>query len=105
QARGVELWLASGGFDFYIEALLGERLARFERALFNRVRFEEDRLLVEFPHEAMACGRCAVCKGRVCDLARAAGRRVLFAGDGWSDRCVLGRADAVFAVRGGALAR
>src|SRR5437016_12740704 len=28
---GARLWLASGGFDFYIEAILGERLSRFER--------------------------------------------------------------------------
>jgi 2,3-diketo-5-methylthio-1-phosphopentane phosphatase len=104
-ARGVDLWLASGGFDFYIEALLGERLERFGRAFFNRARFDGDRFLVEFPHEALACARCAVCKGRVCDLARRAGRRVLFAGDGYSDRCVLGRADAVFAVRDGQLAK
>jgi 2,3-diketo-5-methylthio-1-phosphopentane phosphatase len=104
-ARGAGVWLASGGFDFYIEALLEGRLARFERAFFNRVRFDGDRLHVEFPHSALACARCAVCKGRVCDLARAAAGRVVFAGDGHSDRCVLGRADAVAAVQGGALAR
>src|SRR5581483_10518954 len=28
-ARGVPVWIASGGFDFYVEALLGARLARF----------------------------------------------------------------------------
>lgn len=105
RAGGIEVWLASGGFDFYIEALLGARLDRFARVLCNRVRFDGDRLHAEFPHEALACGRCAVCKGRVCDLAREGGARVLFAGDGHSDRCVLGRADVVAAVRGSHLAR
>jgi len=104
-ARGVPVWLASGGFDFYIEALLGPRADRFARRWFNRIRFDGDRLLVEFPHAALACGRCAVCKGRVCELARAEADRVVFAGDGHSDRCALERADAVAAVRGSALAR
>jgi 2,3-diketo-5-methylthio-1-phosphopentane phosphatase len=104
-ARGDELWLASGGFDFYIEGLVGDRLAAFARGYWNRMRFDGDRMVAEFPLEELACARCAVCKGRVCDLARATGARVVFVGDGHSDRCALGRADAVFAVRGSHLAR
>ncbi len=104
-ARGVEVWLASGGFDFYIEALLGDALPRFARRFYNRARFDGDRITVEFPHGELACGCCAVCKGRVCDLARAAGGPVAFAGDGHSDRCVIGRADRIAAVRGSTLAR
>lgn len=104
-ARGDALWLASGGFDFYIEGILGERLNRFERAYFNRTVFADGRIAVEFPHEQLACGRCAVCKGKVCDDARATGRSVVFIGDGSSDRCAIGRADRLFAVRGSLLAR
>lgn len=102
---GGAAWLASGGFDFYIEALLDGRLARFQRAYFNRARFVEGRVAVEFPHAELACGRCAVCKGKVCDLARAAGARVIFVGDGASDRCAIGRADVLCAVEGSMLAR
>jgi len=101
----VPVWLASGGFDFYIEALLGPRLAAFQRCYFNATRFIEGRIEVGFPHLELACSRCAVCKGKVCDLARAAGRPVLFIGDGSSDRCAVGRADTVFAVRGSLLER
>jgi len=105
-ARGVPVWLASGGFDFYIEPILGPLLGRFARAWYNAARFDGDRLAVEFPHEELACGSCAVCKGKVCDRARAAGAgAVIFVGDGHSDRCVVGRADAVAAVRGSHLAR
>jgi 2,3-diketo-5-methylthio-1-phosphopentane phosphatase len=102
---GAALWLASGGFDFYIEAILGSRLERFSRRYYNATRFGEGRIAVEFPHEAIACSRCAVCKGNVCDAARATGRPVVFIGDGSSDRCAIGRADQVFAVRGSLLAR
>jgi 2,3-diketo-5-methylthio-1-phosphopentane phosphatase len=102
---GAALWLASGGFDFYIEALLGKRLGAFERSYFNATRFVEGRIEVDFPHDELACGRCAVCKGKVCDAARATGRPTVFVGDGSSDRCAIGRADRIFAVRGSLLAR
>jgi 2-hydroxy-3-keto-5-methylthiopentenyl-1-phosphate phosphatase len=102
---GAALWLASGGFDFYIEALLGERLGVFERTYFNATRFIEGRIEVDFPHAQLACGRCAVCKGKVCDVARGSGRPTVFIGDGASDRCAIGRADRIFAVRGSLLER
>jgi 2,3-diketo-5-methylthio-1-phosphopentane phosphatase len=102
-ARGGELWLASGGFDFYIEALLGEETAAFAKRFSNRAYFDGDRVSLEFPHAELACGRCAVCKGRVCRLARSAANRVVFVGDGSSDRCAAGEVDELFAVRDGIL--
>ncbi len=102
--RNVELWLASGGFDFYIEALLGPRLTHFSRRFYNRARFFGDRISVDFSHPEFACRRCAICKGRVCAQARATGARVLFAGDGHSDRCVVGQANEIAAVTGSFLA-
>jgi 2-hydroxy-3-keto-5-methylthiopentenyl-1-phosphate phosphatase len=104
-ARGMPVWLASGGFDFYIDALLGERRARFARLLYSATLWQGDRGAVQFPHAQLACARCAVCKGVVCDLARRAGAAPLFVGDGHSDRCVVGRAERVAAVRGSTLAR
>jgi len=104
--RGSELVLASGGFDFYIEAILGaRRLARFAAVYANKGVVENGGVRVSFPHrERLGCGLCAVCKGRICDDRRAAGRRVIFVGDGTSDRCAVGRADRLFAVRGSKLA-
>jgi 2,3-diketo-5-methylthio-1-phosphopentane phosphatase len=103
-SRGVEVWLASGGFDFYIEPLLGDRIERFSRRWYNIGRLIEGRVAIEFPHSDLACERCAICKGKVCDRARSVGS-VLFAGDGHSDRCVAGRADRIAAVRGSILAK
>ncbi len=102
---GGAAWLASGGFDFYIEAILHGRLPRFERTYFNSTRFIDGKVEVTFPHASLSCGRCAVCKGNVCDLARASGARVVFVGDGASDRCAIGRADVLCAVQGSLLAR
>src|SRR4051812_18557594 len=101
---GPRIWLASGGFDFYIEAILGERLSRFERAFFNRTRFGGGGIEIDF-HQGFGCDKCAVCKGLVCDQARAEGARVIFVGDGSSDRCAIGRADRLYAVAGSRLAR
>jgi 2,3-diketo-5-methylthio-1-phosphopentane phosphatase len=107
---GGAVWLASGGFDFYIEALLGDRLRRFQRTFMNRATFVDSddggRIEVAFPHgRELACDRCAVCKGAVCTLAQREAARVIFVGDGSSDRCALGRADRVWAVEGGILER
>jgi 2-hydroxy-3-keto-5-methylthiopentenyl-1-phosphate phosphatase len=103
EQAGAVVWLASGGFDFYIEALLGPRLDGFARRYFNTTRFIDGKIEVDFPHAGLACGRCAVCKGKVCDEARAGGGPVVFIGDGSSDRCAIGRADRLFAVRGSML--
>jgi len=103
--QGGETWLASGGFDFYVEALLGDEAQRFSRRYYNSTHFVDGRIEVGFPHTAFACERCAVCKGKVCDEARAVARRVVFVGDGSSDRCAVGRCDALFAVTGGILDR
>lgn len=105
EAAGGETWLASGGFDFYVEALLGDDAGRLARRYYNATRFDAGRIEVTFPHAALACDRCAVCKGKVCDLARATGARVVFVGDGSSDRCAVGRCDRLFAVTGGILDR
>jgi 2-hydroxy-3-keto-5-methylthiopentenyl-1-phosphate phosphatase len=103
--RDGALWLASGGFDFYIEAILGEQMRKFERLFYNRARFIDGGVQVDFPHAELHCSVCGVCKGKVCDLARAEGARVVFVGDGASDRCALGRADRLCAVHGSLLAR
>jgi len=105
ERMGGEAWLASGGFDFYVEGILGEEVGRFARRYYNATKFSGEQVEVSFPHEAMSCSKCGVCKGVVCDAAREVGKRVIFVGDGSSDRCALGRCDQMFAVRGGILDR
>ena len=105
ERAGGEVWLASGGFDFYVESLLAAESSRFSRRYYNATRFANGGVEVTFPHEALACSRCAVCKGKVCEEAKALAERVIFVGDGSSDRCAVGRCDALFAVEGGILDR
>ena len=100
----IELVIASGGFDLYIDALLGERVTSLAGRYHNRLVSEGDRVVLELA-QGIGCERCAVCKGEVVRRWLAPGRRVAFCGDGSSDRCAAGVAPELFAVEGGALAR
>jgi 2-hydroxy-3-keto-5-methylthiopentenyl-1-phosphate phosphatase len=105
RARGVPVYVGSGGFDFYVEPLLAPHRDALAGVHCSRGVFHGDRIALEF-RAGLECPTCAVCKGRLCDQARAAhpGERVIFLGDGASDRCAIGRADLVLAVRGSQLA-
>lgn len=106
EATGTRLVLASGGFDLYIRALLGADLDRFEATWFSTMTVVGDRVHLDFPHEGgpLACPECAVCKGRVCRRFLDQGCEVVFVGDGTSDRCAIGVADRLYAVRDSKLA-
>jgi 2-hydroxy-3-keto-5-methylthiopentenyl-1-phosphate phosphatase len=103
---GMPIVLASGGFDFYIERMLGEaRLGRLAAAYYNRGELRAGGIEVSFPWDRFDCGTCAVCKGLVCRAHRPPGGRVVFVGDGSSDACALAEADRSFVVRGSLLER
>jgi 2,3-diketo-5-methylthio-1-phosphopentane phosphatase len=96
-ARGNAVLVVSEGFDFYIAELLDRAgLGAVPRAA-NHARFEGESLIPEFPHFDPACPRCGNCKGRHVRLHQARGHRVVFVGDGLSDRCGAAAADVVFA--------
>jgi 2-hydroxy-3-keto-5-methylthiopentenyl-1-phosphate phosphatase len=97
EARGDRVFVASDGFDFYIEALLGGAgLLRVPRAA-NRLTFRDGGVVPEFPYEGRGCGRCGNCKGAHARALREAGCRVVVVGDGYSDRCAARVADHVLA--------
>jgi 2-hydroxy-3-keto-5-methylthiopentenyl-1-phosphate phosphatase len=101
----IELVIASGGFDFYIRELLAEQLGHVRAAYYNNLAVTELGLQLEFPHADLACARCAVCKGNALRKHLDTARRVLFCGDGSSDRCAVGVAPELWAVTGSELAR
>lgn len=97
RARGDVVMVVSEGFDFYIADQLGRAgLADLPWAA-NRARFEGQRLFPEFPWADPSCDRCGNCKGQHARAHRARGFRVVFVGDGLSDRCGAKAADTVFA--------
>lgn len=98
-----ELIIASGGFDLYIDALLGDRVEAVRAKYHNRLVPSEGGVRPVFA-EDLGCERCAVCKGGVVRRHLEPGRRLMFVGDGSSDRCAAGVAPELFAVAGGRLA-
>jgi 2-hydroxy-3-keto-5-methylthiopentenyl-1-phosphate phosphatase len=108
RAAGRPFLICSAGLDAYIEPVL-ERLRPEVRGhlglVANRARFDGARVRVSFDAEAGDCGFCGTCKGNVVRALQRAGHRVLFCGDGTSDRHGAEAADAVFAREGGSLVR
>jgi 2-hydroxy-3-keto-5-methylthiopentenyl-1-phosphate phosphatase len=104
--RAVPFSIASNGFLNYIERTLANAGIAVETRYGNRLAFVEDRIEPTFPFlEKYGCGSCGVCKGKVVDELKARGFRVVFLGDGGSDKHAAGHADELFAVRGESFAR
>jgi 2-hydroxy-3-keto-5-methylthiopentenyl-1-phosphate phosphatase len=100
RASHVPIEVVSDGFGFFIGPAL-ERLgvpdvpvvtARFEFGSDGRPR-------ISWPNGDPACFVCGTCKRDRVLAHRAAGRRVVFVGDGASDRYAAAYADVVFAKR------
>jgi 2-hydroxy-3-keto-5-methylthiopentenyl-1-phosphate phosphatase len=98
-AAGIPVEVVSDGFGFFI----GPALARLGLAdlpiVTARTTFNGRQGAIEWPNGHPSCRVCGTCKRqRVLDH-QAAGRAVLFIGDGESDRYAAGYADLIFAKR------
>ncbi len=100
--RRVPFVLASGGLDLYIDPVLRSVLppdhdAYVERRC-NLGSPATAGLDVVFPLDGQGCGTCGSCKRVVVEELKARGAGTVIAvGDGFSDRCLLGSADVLFA--------
>lgn len=100
QRGELRLVIVSGGFDLYIDALLGGAKEFVDETYCNHLRVVDRRSIPEFPPN-LSCGLCAICKRIVLERLREAHTGpVYFCGDGTSDRCAAGIADRTFVVRG-----
>jgi 2,3-diketo-5-methylthio-1-phosphopentane phosphatase len=91
------LIVLSDGLDYYIRRVL----SRYELDLpvfANHLEFAPpDGIAISFPYFAHSCGKCANCKGyHVRRLARPH-EKIVYIGDGYSDRCGARKADIIFA--------
>lgn len=101
QEAGWEVCIVSDGLDWWINPIL----ARYQQAHLNRVcnqvTFTEDGPRFRFPWRDFSCpicaGRFAMCKRAAVEAVRDQHTRVLFVGDGKSDRCAVRAVDRVFA--------
>jgi 2-hydroxy-3-keto-5-methylthiopentenyl-1-phosphate phosphatase len=99
RAAGIPVEVVSDGFGFYIgPALAGLGLPDLP-VVTNRTVFRDGGARTDFPNGHPTCFVCGTCKRARVLAHRAAGRAVVFIGDGESDRYAAGHADVIFAKR------
>jgi 2-hydroxy-3-keto-5-methylthiopentenyl-1-phosphate phosphatase len=93
----LKLVIVSDGLDFYIKLIL--RKYGLEEVPFysNILRFENGKPRPEFPFFDRGCGNCGNCKKYHLKKLRSNRRKVVYIGDGLSDKCAVQEADFVFA--------
>lgn len=97
RAHGVPIEVVSDGFGFYVRPSL-ERMGLADLPVFTaRTMFSADGPDVDFPDGHSVCRVCGTCKRERILVHRAAGRFVVFIGDGLSDLYAAGHADLVYA--------
>ncbi len=99
EAAGIPVEIVSDGFGFFIPPALDALGVSELPVITANTTFSGRRARIEFPNGNPTCLVCGTCKRqRVLDH-QAAGRAVVFIGDGESDRYAAGYADVVFAKR------
>ncbi|MBN1503574.1 MAG: MtnX-like HAD-IB family phosphatase [Candidatus Eisenbacteria bacterium] len=96
-AEDIPLAVVSDGLDFYIEVVLRKHGLSHLPVFANHLKFNETGIEPEFPYFGLGCESCGNCKGYHVRRYRERHGRVVFVGDGYSDRCALEDSDLVLA--------
>ena len=96
-AAGIPVEVVSDGFGFFIEPALEALGVGQLPVVTAATTFGPDGARIDFPNGNPDCFVCGTCKRNRVLAHQAAGRRVIFIGDGESDRYAAGYADVVFA--------
>jgi 2-hydroxy-3-keto-5-methylthiopentenyl-1-phosphate phosphatase len=99
EAAGIPVEIVSDGFGFYIPLAMASLGLAELPILAASTTFAGDRAAIDFPNGHPSCFVCGTCKRQRVLAHQAAGRSVVFVGDGESDRYAAGYADVVFAKR------
>ena len=95
--RGAQIEIVSDGFGFYVESNLAAIGVTDIFIATNGNRVGEGAAGMSFPFGHPTCFVCGTCKRERVRLHQAAGRVVVFIGDGTSDRFAAAHSDMVFA--------
>jgi 2-hydroxy-3-keto-5-methylthiopentenyl-1-phosphate phosphatase len=100
QSAGIPVEVVSDGFGFFIPAALASLGVPDVPVVSAQTTFGPDaRPTIDFPNGHSRCYVCGTCKRNRVLAHQAAGRAVVFVGDGESDRYAAGYSDIVFAKR------
>jgi HAD superfamily phosphoserine phosphatase-like hydrolase len=99
QAAGVVIEVVSDGYGFFIQPALDALGVGELPVITARTALAGRRASITFPNGHPTCFVCGTCKRNRVLAHQAAGRAVVFIGDGESDRYAAGYADLVWAKR------
>lgn len=99
RAAGIPVEIVSDGFGFFIRPALASLGLGDLPIVTANTTFAGRRATIEFPNGHPTCLVCGTCKRERVRAHQAAGRAVVFIGDGESDRYAAGYADVVWAKR------
>ena len=97
RGAGIPVEVVSDGFGFFIEPALTALGVGWIPVVTAATTFGPGGPRIDFPNGNAACFVCGTCKRDRVLAHQAAGRRVVFVGDGESDRYAAGYSDVVFA--------
>jgi 2-hydroxy-3-keto-5-methylthiopentenyl-1-phosphate phosphatase len=97
RAARIPVEVVSDGFGFFIEPALAALGVPWIPVVTADTRFGPGGPSIDFPNGNPSCFVCGTCKRNRVLAHQAAGRRVVFIGDGESDRYAAGYADVVWA--------
>ena len=95
--NGYPLVIISDGFDYYIERILHNRGLTGIEVFSNHLEFKNGEIKTEFPHTSDECDTCGNCKTSIFHRFKTPENKVVYVGDGWSDRCIAHESDVIFA--------
>ena len=98
-AFGIPVEVVSDGFGFYIEPALARMGVPPIPVIAANTTFDGDHAAMTFPNGHPDCFVCGTCKRQRVLGHQAAGRTVVFIGDGESDRYAAAYSDVIFAKR------
>lgn len=97
KSKGFTLSIISDGFDFYIERILKNNGIESIEVFANHLEWQEGSIKTFFPHINNDCRTCGNCKTSIFHKFKKPGNKVIYVGDGWSDRCIAQQSDIIFA--------
>lgn len=97
QATGVAVEVVSDGYGFFIQPALDALGVGELPVVTARTTLHGGKASIDFPNAHPACHVCGTCKRNRVLAQQAAGRAVVFIGDGTSDRYAAGYSDVVWA--------
>lgn len=91
--------ILSDSFDFMIRNILSGNGIKGVKIYSNRIGFNKDRILPQFPYESKVCLKCAHCKKEhfINNGFNKREKKIIYVGDGLSDFCAAENADIIFA--------